>query len=171
MTWLKLDTTLPTHDRIIDLEPAARWFYVASLCYAAEHLTDGHIRAARLRYVDITCTDPEAQAAALVVAGLWVTNADGWEIVNYLEHQRSAEEVRRQRAAAKERAARSREVRAHAQRTHDARSPKVREQSRGEKNTHTAPVIHSDPQVIHRCAECDQPITTEGCYCTDKDHE
>ena len=169
MTWIKLATALPTHDRLLDLPPDRCWFYVACLCYAGEHLTDGHIRAGRLRFVDVTYPDPADAMADLVAAGLLAVDADGWTIVNYLTHQRSAEQVRSQRDASRARAARARSVRAYADRTDTAPTPHVREQSRVEKSAHPTPTIHNHPQVIHRCPTCDTIRTDYGCDCDPKE--
>jgi hypothetical protein len=174
MTWLKIATNLPAHDKLLDLAPDRCWFYVACLCFSAEHLTDGVIRPNRLRFVDVTFPDPELAIRDLVTAGLVEKTPDGWAIVNYLSHQRSAEQVKQQRLSGKERAQRSRTVRANATRTHavthDERSMHVREQSRGEENARITPIIPSHPQVIHRCEECDHVLTDFGCDCTPEDN-
>lgn len=176
MTWLKLDTMTPSHDDLVDLDAAVKWFYIAALCYSAQHLTDGHLRRTRIGLIDPVYPDPHAAIAVLEHAGLVEPTADGWQIRNYLQHQRSAEQVRAQREAAKERAQRVREVRANVRantdRTHavtnSARPQIVREQSREEKIGGYYPNIPSHPQVIHRCPDCDHVITEFGCDCNAK---
>lgn len=101
--YVRVSTDLPTNPKLDAIDnPAAGWAYVVSLCYCAQSLTDGHFP---LRGVLRMANVDEAIAMALVEQGLWhLPDHDcdrceqpkqGHVIVHdYLQHQRSADEVR-----------------------------------------------------------------------------
>lgn len=89
MTWVKLDDNLPLNPKVRRVSVAARWSYVASICYAGNSRTDGYVPCGALALVDGT---PRI-AEELVAAGLWETAPDGWRIHDYLKHNRSKEKV------------------------------------------------------------------------------
>ncbi|XVV05816.1 hypothetical protein ACQPW3_10670 [Actinosynnema sp. CA-248983] len=101
--YVRLDVGLPLNPKLAELDdPAAGWLYVTSICYSAQSFTDGHFPVAvvtRLAGVD------RGAAEKLVAQGLWhlagheCDRCDqpkaGYAVVHdYLQHQRSAEEVR-----------------------------------------------------------------------------
>ena len=88
-TWVKLDDNLPLNPKLRRVSPAARWSYVASICYAGNSRTDGYVPSGALSLVDGT---PRI-AAELVNANLWERVEDGWRIHDYLKHNRSKEKV------------------------------------------------------------------------------
>lgn len=108
MTWIRIDDKIGDNPKIVAAGEAAAWLYVVGLCYCSQHLTDGSIpsrivlRLTSNRY-------PGRLAARLVEQGLWIETADGYEVVDYLGHQRSRSEVMQHRERGKERAFRSRE--------------------------------------------------------------
>lgn len=88
-TWVKLDDNLPLNPKVRRVSVAARWSYVASICYAGNSRTDGYVPCGALSLVDGT----QRIADELVSAGLWETAPDGWRIHDYLKHNRSKEKV------------------------------------------------------------------------------
>lgn len=88
-TWVKLDDNLPLNPKVRRVSVAARWTYVASICYAGNSRTDGYVPCGALSLVDGT----QRIAEELVSAGLWETAADGWHIHDYLKHNRSKARV------------------------------------------------------------------------------
>lgn len=88
-TWVKLDDNLPLNPKVRRVSVAARWSYVASICYAGNSRTDGYVPCGALTLVDGT----QRIAEELVSAGLWEKAADGWHIHDYLKHNRSKERV------------------------------------------------------------------------------
>lgn len=94
--YFKLDVGYMSNPKVlavIDESPVAILLHVASIGYAAQHLTDGIVPVkALLRMTGAT----EADAELLVVAGLWVVGPTGGkaEVHDYLNHQRSAAEVK-----------------------------------------------------------------------------
>lgn len=88
-TWVKLDDNLPLNPKVRRVSVAARWSYVASICYAGNSRTDGYVPCGALSLVDGT----QRIAEELVSAGLWEKAADGWHIHDYLKHNRSKARV------------------------------------------------------------------------------
>jgi hypothetical protein len=86
---VKLDDNLPLNPKVRRVSVAARWSYVASICYAGNSRTDGYVPCGALSLVDGT----QRIASELVSAGLWETAPDGWRIHDYLKHNRSKEKV------------------------------------------------------------------------------
>lgn len=113
LPWFRLDTSIPSHDKILVLlgsspkGKGAAFVYVCSLAYSAMHETDGMIRAAALPFVHGT----RADAQLLAEARLWEVVEGGWRIVNYTERQRSSStsaEISEKRAEAGRRGAQKR---------------------------------------------------------------
>ncbi len=94
--YFKLDVGYMSNPKVlavIDESPAAILLHVASIGYAAQHLTDGVVPVkALLRMTGAT----QADADLLYAAGLWVDGPTGGkaEVHDYLQHQRSAAEVK-----------------------------------------------------------------------------
>lgn len=101
--YVRVSTDLPTHPKLEAIDnPAAGWAYVVSLCYCAQSMTDGHFPlkgVARIANVD------QSISMALTDQGLWhlpghdcddcdQPRAGHAVIHDYLQHQRSAAEVR-----------------------------------------------------------------------------
>ncbi len=99
--YLKLDVGYLTNPKvcaILETSPMAVILHIESIAYATQHLTDGLVPAALVRRLVGASTDDEA---LLIQAGLWQeTPAAGViEVHDYLEHQRSAADVKRLSAA------------------------------------------------------------------------
>lgn len=104
MTWIKIDDTLPEHPKVLSAPPMAGWLFVCGLCYCNRNLTDGFIpRRAALRLVDAGHDEVLALIEGLVEAGLWVASHDGFQVHDYLGHQRSAAQITRNREGARAR--------------------------------------------------------------------
>lgn len=91
MAWVKVDDTFPDHPKALDLTLAAKGLWLEGLCYVNRQQTDGALPAAFLRRVG----DDDARRSAdeLVAAGLWHATETGWAIHDYLDHQRSREQI------------------------------------------------------------------------------
>lgn len=104
-TWIKLYDSTPRHPTILGLSDSAFRSWFNALCYASEFTTDGFIPKTAASQVMRKPRD----AAELVGAGRLIAEESGWWVVNYLEHQRSREQIERERAGARKRKARQRE--------------------------------------------------------------
>lgn len=103
-TYVRIHDGLPDHPKIAEVGGMAAWLYVSGLCYASRLLTDGIIPARMVaRLTDLP--DTEALASRLLEANLWHRAqhdckdcpqglGDVYVIHDYLDHQRSAAEVR-----------------------------------------------------------------------------
>lgn len=90
LPWVRLDTSIPAHDKILDLldDPSPkRWqaglSYVFSLAWSAAQGTDGRIPRSALPFVHGSA----AAAELLVVHRLWTPATGAWQIPNYTERQ------------------------------------------------------------------------------------
>lgn len=85
LPWFRADTSLPTHDKILDLlgrspkGKGAAFVYVCSLAYAAAHDTSGFIAKAALPFVHGT----PGEARLLAESHLWLVVEGGWQIRNW----------------------------------------------------------------------------------------
>lgn len=87
-TFIKLHDGYADHDRVIDLTDAAFRMHVSAMCFCGSNQTDGRIKArVLLRYAGRKAIDE------LVAAGLLVETADGYEVHDYLDYNRSREEI------------------------------------------------------------------------------
>lgn len=103
-TYVRIHDGIPDHPKIAEVGGMAAWLYVSGLCYASRLLTDGIIPARMVaRLTDLP--DVEALASRLLEAKLWHPAqhdckdcpqglGDVYVIHDYLDHQRSAAEVR-----------------------------------------------------------------------------
>lgn len=87
LPWIRLDTNLPSHDKILDLVDryrrdgmATAFVYVASLTYCGHNGTDGLITRSALPLIHGTKRD----ADRLVEVRLWALVERGWFVPNYL---------------------------------------------------------------------------------------
>ena len=103
-TWIKLSDSFPTDPRVLEAGESAAYLFIVSLCYAAEHMTDGLVpKVALRRLVD---GDVDLRAAKLVEVGLWDDEGASYRITRYLDHQTSRAEIEDKRARGREKQAR-----------------------------------------------------------------
>lgn len=96
MAFVKIDEKLPRHPKVLTamaLHSGAFGLYVASICYANEHRTDGLILHSALGALLPGVPRPKPVATALVSARLWDPLEGAWLIHDYLEHQASASQI------------------------------------------------------------------------------
>ena len=103
MPWFKLDDSFHQHPKVTDAGNAAVGLWVRCGTYSAAYLTDGHIPATTAHKLG-----SRREIDALVKSRLWVPNGDGFLMPDYLEYNPSAEQVRAERAKARERQAKRR---------------------------------------------------------------
>ena len=88
---MKLDTSYLRNPKITGLTPPARLLHLASICWSADQLTDGHIPRRTLtvlaREAGIGTTMAAAKRAEeLEEAGLWERNGGtGWQVHDFVE--------------------------------------------------------------------------------------
>src|SRR5262245_5863312 len=96
LPWVRLDTSMPDHPKVIDLADegdagkAALFVWICSLAYCGKHGTDGFVPRAVLPRINGTTK----HARMLVDAGLWRDESGvGWMIHGWAEFQESNEET------------------------------------------------------------------------------
>jgi hypothetical protein len=93
LPWIRFDTTLPDHPKILDLLALkdghrSAFVFCCSLAYAGRHGTNGFITGAALGRINGRRQDAEN----LVSVGLWDPDTDGgWHIHDYSEYQQTSE--------------------------------------------------------------------------------
>lgn len=104
LPWIRFDTTLPDHPKILDLlgmkdGHRSAFVYCCALAYAGRHGTDGFITSAALPRINGRKQD----ATNLVQVGLFDPDDTGWHIHDYADYQQTSEvtdEVRAKRRKA-----------------------------------------------------------------------
>lgn len=112
MGWIKLDDGFYRHPKVVRAGRDGRDLFIAGLCWCSSQLTDGHIPAAMLPALSFDAGVPVDEAAIaadrLVEVGLWEHEPEGWVVHDYVDHQRTREQVEHDREQARERQARRR---------------------------------------------------------------
>ncbi len=106
MAWTKLDDSVDTHPKVRRAGNEAFGLHCRALAYCTGQLTDGHIDVAWVK--ERAGSRGKRLVQALVAAGLWEPNTDGWVIHDYLDFNPSRAEVLEKRRAESERKARGR---------------------------------------------------------------
>lgn len=110
--WARLDSTYPSHPKILRVGPIGELIHMRAICYAARHLTDGliptealpglYVGLDKLRLTEGTKARGHLKLgrevlkvdwpSALIAAGLWEVCAGGWQLHDYLQHNPSRQE-------------------------------------------------------------------------------
>ena len=99
MAWIRVESSVARNQKFLKAGPAASWLWLCGLTYCQEGLTDGFIPVSALPLLGVTGTgkqSPSRLASLLVLACLWDARDDGsgWDVHDYLKHQKSAAEMR-----------------------------------------------------------------------------
>lgn len=95
MPWANLDDKFPAHPKVVRLSDAAFRLHVSGICYSAQHLTNGVVERDAVRLLV-----PRFRKAALdelLTKEQWRAHPDGYEIHDYLQWNRSREQVEQER--------------------------------------------------------------------------
>lgn len=101
LPWVRLDSTFPTHDKVLDLVGqgvagrSAAFVYCCSLAHCGGQGTDGLVTFAALPFVHGRKKDAEL----LVAVGLWEPDPSGWRIRNWGLRQQTSATTQRIRAS------------------------------------------------------------------------
>lgn len=103
LPWVRLDTSLPDHPKVLALLDghkegrATAFVYICGMTYAGKHETAGFIPREALSRIN----GKPADADRLVNAGLWQLEKGGWQINSWDEYQVATEDAQKRRARAK----------------------------------------------------------------------
>jgi hypothetical protein len=92
LAYLVLESSVRTHRKFLAAGPAACWLWVCGLGYCQEGLTDGFIPRTAIDFLGVK--GAARLADKLVLVALWDIVAGGWQVHDYLEHNRSSDQVR-----------------------------------------------------------------------------
>lgn len=90
MSYAGIDCSFPFHPKIRALSDAEYRVHSTAIIYANEHLTDGVIER---DVVDMFKGYKAKVVESLVARGLWHYHDDGWTIHDYLDWNKSRDEV------------------------------------------------------------------------------
>ncbi len=107
MPWFKVDDKLHSHPKRYRAGLRAMGAWVIAGSWSSDHLTDGHVPAHMLDALGIR----KADADALVKAGLWHVDGDGWRFHDWQALNPSRSAVEQRRAEDRQRKAEAREAR------------------------------------------------------------
>jgi hypothetical protein len=88
-TYIKLHDGMPENHKIVGLSDAGFRLYIEALCWCSRNQSDGKMPPAALRRLGSVKAQKEIGAAGL----LHVDERGNWVIHDYLEHQRSKEQI------------------------------------------------------------------------------
>jgi hypothetical protein len=106
MGWVRLSDDFYDHPKLMAVGPHAELLYIRGLAWSNRNLTDGHIPYTQGRRLADYAEDVEEGGKPqlwhhlvdrLVNTGLWTTCEDGWQIHDYHDYQRSADEIHNHR--------------------------------------------------------------------------
>lgn len=92
MAWVKVESSVSRNRKFVKAGPAPAWLWLCGLAYCQEGLTDGFIPHEALEYLGVK--NAKNLADRLVEARLWDRVSGGWQVHDYLEHNRSRARVR-----------------------------------------------------------------------------
>jgi hypothetical protein len=115
--WVRLDVDYFRNPKVLVAGRDARDLHLASICWAGQMLTDGHIPAAAVealaRDAGIVARARPSAVDHAIDAGLWVVNGAGFVLHDFVEMNGSRSEVEAVREQWRERQRRARAKRDH----------------------------------------------------------
>lgn len=165
--FVAVDTGLGRNPKIERIGAVAFRLYIVALCHCGDELTDGHVSTAAMRRLQVEARAGSRAIGELRAAGL-LEGHGPWKIPDYLEWNRSREQVKDARAAGAER------VRAHRERrrlerpntpqrngpSNPLRNGPIEVEVEQEKVLGSTPTPHHDPGSSEQPATL-QPVTTQ----------
>lgn len=103
---MKIDDNLPDHPKLWKMEKrreSALFLFIFALCYSSRNLTDGEVPCGVL---ESAARGGKQTCAAMIEAGLLEQKGSSYVVHDYLEWNRSKEEILAEREAARQRASR-----------------------------------------------------------------
>jgi hypothetical protein len=91
MAYVQVDCSVARNRKLVKAGPAPSWLWLCGLCYCQEGQTDGFIPTEALPYLGVK--NAKQLSFHLEQAGLWDVVPGGWQVHDYLEKNKSAEEI------------------------------------------------------------------------------
>ena len=96
MTWVKLDDQLHAHPKVMrawNARPAALGLHLLALSHCGAYMTDGFVEEAFVGMKLPRKVERDKTVATLIEVGLWEPAEGGYCIHDFLEYNRSKEQV------------------------------------------------------------------------------
>ena len=172
MGWVRLDDDFPHHPKALAAGAEGVALYVAGLCYCSKQETDGRIPRAAIPLLVADLRKPLEVAERLITVGLWEDEPGCYIVRNYLEYQRSKEEIeeiREQKREAGRRgglaSGRSRRGSKPEAECFDSGSRSVEAKSNPHTHTHTQVDLPTGKGLL-KCSNCSGFLDDDG-YCVE----
>lgn len=101
--WVKLDDGFFDNPKVAAAGPMGAVLYLASLCYSARALTDGWIPDGQVPVLVAQVKATKALVRKVIDSGLWEQGVGGYLVPDFLEFNRSRDDVMAERLSARER--------------------------------------------------------------------
>lgn len=92
MAYMRIETSVPRHWKFLQAGPAACWLWTCGLAYCQDGLTDGFIPDEAVAHLGVN--GARVLSMRLVAARLWETRPNGFQVHDYLDWNRAAEDIR-----------------------------------------------------------------------------
>lgn len=97
MAWVRIDDQAPRHQKFLKAGPSACWLWVCGTAHCQSQLSDGFVSDEALPMIGIP-KGYKSLAGLLVKAGLWERIEGGYRVHDYLDYNKSRQEVLQKRA-------------------------------------------------------------------------
>jgi hypothetical protein len=148
VSWFKVDDSLAFHAKTVAAGNAAMGLWLRAGAWCAQQLTDGRVPTHMVRALGGT----SSAANALVDAGLWLRDDDGYRFHDWADYQPSAAEVHADRAAKHEKkvlAGRAGGLASGvARRKHQSSRSEANDEANGKQNEAPTRPDPTQPQVL-----------------------
>lgn len=98
MTYIRLEDGFFRNRKVRRLGKDALALYLAGLCHCNAEMTDGYIDDEMIAVLLAEAEVKRTTVARLVELGMWDQNGSGYWVHDYLRHQRSRDQIMRERA-------------------------------------------------------------------------
>lgn len=110
LPWMPLDAGYFHNPKARAAGKNGRALHLASSCWSVAHMTDGKILPTDIALLCVEAEVPKSTVATLVAVGLWepLPEGEGWLIHDFLVHNKSRNQIEKQRSDWAEKKARQR---------------------------------------------------------------
>ena len=160
MAWMRIESGVARHPKFQAAGPVAAWLWICGLAYCQETLTDGVIMASSIRYLGVL--RPERAVNRLLSCGLWERVDGGYRIHDYLEHQRSASQIRQiqaERVAAGRRGGEANRKQVASAKSKQTANPQHRTEQNTEGEKYVSSATGAEPPAVLTFPTSGQPAT------------
>lgn len=93
MAYIQVEASVRTHRKFLEAGPAASWLWLCGMGYCQDGLTDGFIPFQAIDFLGVKGTTARKLKCVLVSVGLWEDAPGGWQVHDYLTHNKSQDAI------------------------------------------------------------------------------